>query len=96
MKPVVVIHGGAGAIPLGTASPERERAYHAALQGVLASAQAVLARGGSAIDAVSMAVVRSSQFWRVETSVTFASSVAMEVASAIELEASTSFASASG
>ena len=57
MKPVVVIHGGAGAISAGSASPEREREYHAALQGVLASAQAVLARGGSAIDAVSVAVV---------------------------------------
>ena len=56
MKPVVVIHGGAGAISRGAASPALEHEYHAALQAILASAQAVLARGGSAIDAVSVAV----------------------------------------
>ena len=56
MKPVVVIHGGAGAISRGAASPALEHEYHTALQGILASAQAVLARGGSAIDAVSVAV----------------------------------------
>jgi beta-aspartyl-peptidase (threonine type) len=56
MKPVVVIHGGAGAVSRGAASPALEPEYHAALQRILASAQAVLAQGGSALDAVSVAV----------------------------------------
>lgn len=57
MTPVVVIHGGAGAISRASMTADREREFHAALQGILSSAQAVLARGGSALDAVSVAVV---------------------------------------
>lgn len=57
MTPVVVIHGGAGAISRSAMSAEREREYHDALRAILTSAQAVLAGGGSALDAVSAAVV---------------------------------------
>ncbi len=54
-RPVLVIHGGAGTIASGQADPGEAR-YHAALAGILAAGAACLADGGSALDAVSVAV----------------------------------------
>jgi len=55
-SPVIAIHGGAGTLSRAHISPEQERAYHAALQAVLRAGQAVLEQGGSAMDAVCVAV----------------------------------------
>ena len=57
MKAVLVIHGGAGAISRAAMSAEKERDYHAALNEILLAGQSVLAQGGSALDAVTAAVV---------------------------------------
>ena len=57
MKPVLVIHGGAGAMSRAALSPEKEREFHEALQRILRTGQAILASGGSALDAVTAAVV---------------------------------------
>lgn len=54
--PLIAIHGGAGTISRGAISAEQEAAYHAALKDVLLAAQQLLAGGGSALDAVSLAV----------------------------------------
>ncbi|MDE2415658.1 MAG: isoaspartyl peptidase/L-asparaginase [Comamonadaceae bacterium] len=54
--PVIAIHGGAGTLTRSHISPEQERAYHAALQAVLRAGQDVLAQGGSALEAVCVAV----------------------------------------
>lgn len=54
---VIAIHGGAGTISRsGAGSVAQEAAYHEALNGILCSAQKILADGGSALDAVSRAV----------------------------------------
>ena len=57
MQPVLVIHGGAGAMSRAALSPEKEREFHEALQRILRVGHAVLANGGSALDAVTAAVV---------------------------------------
>ncbi|MEI8401923.1 MAG: isoaspartyl peptidase/L-asparaginase, partial [Alcaligenaceae bacterium] len=57
MNPVLVIHGGAGAMSRAALSSEKEREFHAALQTILRTGQQVLAEGGSALDAVTAAVV---------------------------------------
>ncbi len=54
--PVIAIHGGAGTLSRAHISPEQEAAYHDALQQVLLAGQAVLAQGGTAVDAVCEAV----------------------------------------
>ncbi|GAB2478123.1 isoaspartyl peptidase/L-asparaginase [Comamonas humi] len=54
--PVIAIHGGAGTLSRANISPEQELAYHAALQAVLHAGQAVLEQGGSAMEAVCVAV----------------------------------------
>ncbi|SFE31106.1 isoaspartyl peptidase/L-asparaginase family protein [Paracidovorax wautersii] len=54
--PVIAIHGGAGTLSRAHISPEQEGAYHDALQQVLLAGQAVLAQGGTAVDAVCEAV----------------------------------------
>lgn len=54
--PVIAIHGGAGTLSRSNISPEQEVAYHAALAEILRAGQRVLAEGGSALDAVSLAV----------------------------------------
>ncbi|VVE56782.1 isoaspartyl peptidase [Pandoraea horticolens] len=54
-RAVIAIHGGAGTISRET-SPEELKAYHEALADVLRGGQAVLAAGGSALDAVTEAV----------------------------------------
>ena len=52
----IAIHGGAGTILRSAMNSEQEKAYHAALTDILSAAQAILADGGSALDAVSTAV----------------------------------------
>jgi L-asparaginase / beta-aspartyl-peptidase len=56
IQPVIAIHGGAGAMSRAAMSPEKEQEYLAALESILTAGQAVLARGGSALDAVTEAV----------------------------------------
>jgi beta-aspartyl-peptidase (threonine type) len=58
IQPVVAIHGGAGTMSRASISAEQEREYLDALNQILAAAQDVLARGGSALDAVTEAVRR--------------------------------------
>jgi beta-aspartyl-peptidase (threonine type) len=55
-EPILLIHGGAGAITRAEATPEREAGIRAALKGSLETGYAVLSRGGSALDAVEAAV----------------------------------------
>ncbi len=57
MKPVIVIHGGAGAMSRSAMSADKELVYHAALRRVLEAGQSVLAQGGTAVDAVTAAVL---------------------------------------
>ncbi|MFZ3485647.1 isoaspartyl peptidase/L-asparaginase family protein, partial [Sphingomonas sp. 3-13AW] len=52
----LVIHGGAGVIERARMTPEREKAARAGLDQALAAGEAVLARGGSAVDAVEAAL----------------------------------------
>jgi beta-aspartyl-peptidase (threonine type) len=56
IKPIVAIHGGAGAISRAAMSNEAEAEYRSALNTILAAAQAVFGRGGSALDCVELAV----------------------------------------
>jgi beta-aspartyl-peptidase (threonine type) len=58
MNPIIAIHGGAGTITRAQLSAEQESAYHAALDHVLRGGQAILEKGGSALDAVTEAVLR--------------------------------------
>ncbi|HVW49196.1 MAG TPA: isoaspartyl peptidase/L-asparaginase [Trinickia sp.] len=53
---MIAIHGGAGTIVRDAMNTETERRYRADLNAILCAAQAVLAGGGSALDAVSTAV----------------------------------------
>jgi beta-aspartyl-peptidase (threonine type) len=52
----IAIHGGAGAVPRATLSPEREQRYRAGLEAALEGGYAVLESGGSSLDAVCAAV----------------------------------------
>lgn len=54
--PVIAIHGGAGTLSRASIRPEQAEAYLAALREILQAGQAVLATGGSAVDAVCLAV----------------------------------------
>ncbi|MDD5333160.1 MAG: isoaspartyl peptidase/L-asparaginase [Rhodoferax sp.] len=54
--PLIAIHGGAGTISRASIGTEQKAAYQAALKDVLLAAQQLLAAGGSALDAVSLAV----------------------------------------
>ncbi|HKB55912.1 MAG TPA: isoaspartyl peptidase/L-asparaginase, partial [Ramlibacter sp.] len=56
VRPIIVIHGGAGTISCDGAGAQQQAAYHAALQAALARPQQLLATGGSALDAVTLAV----------------------------------------
>jgi beta-aspartyl-peptidase (threonine type) len=56
-KTALVIHGGAGFVPKDSITEEERRAYHAALNRALDAGNAVLKRGGSALDAVTAVVV---------------------------------------
>ncbi|KGR99916.1 MULTISPECIES: isoaspartyl peptidase/L-asparaginase family protein [Burkholderia] len=53
---IVAIHGGAGTILRQAMTADAEAQYRAELNAILAAAQKVLAEGGSALDAVSVAV----------------------------------------
>ncbi|MHA3904355.1 isoaspartyl peptidase/L-asparaginase family protein [Castellaniella sp. WN] len=55
-EPVIVIHGGAGAIARPRITPDMRQAYEEALCAVLQEGGRVLAQGGSALDAVTEAV----------------------------------------
>lgn len=55
-RPAIAIHGGAGAIIRAAMSAEKERDYLQALEAIVSSGQAILAAGGSALDAVTEAV----------------------------------------
>lgn len=55
-KYLLVIHGGAGTILKTQLTPEKEKAYRAALQRALDAGNDVLKKGGRAIDAVQAAV----------------------------------------
>ncbi len=50
------IHGGAGVIERDSLSPEQDAAYRAALTRALEAGQAILSRGGTAMDAVQAAI----------------------------------------
>ena len=58
MTAVIAIHGGAGTLSRGALSADREKDYLDALDHVLQGGQTILEQGGSAIDAVTEAVVR--------------------------------------
>jgi beta-aspartyl-peptidase (threonine type) len=53
----LAVHGGAGTILRSKMTPEREAAYHRGLRRALDAGRIVLADGGSALDAVSAAVM---------------------------------------
>ena len=53
----IAIHGGAGTLVKGMMTPEKELAYKNALQIALNQGYEILENGGSAIDAVEMAVI---------------------------------------
>lgn len=52
----LAIHGGAGTILKSTMTPEKELAYTAALQDAIQAGEAILKKGGPALDAVEMAI----------------------------------------
>lgn len=53
----IAIHGGAGTIKPDSDPPEKEAEYEAALQEALDAGAAILAEGGSAMDAIQAAIV---------------------------------------
>ncbi|MBC3906995.1 isoaspartyl peptidase/L-asparaginase family protein [Undibacterium umbellatum] len=55
-RAAMAIHGGAGTILRSTLSAEREAHYLSTLQAIVCAGSEVLAKGGSALDAVSLAV----------------------------------------
>lgn len=55
-KTMLVIHGGAGTITRASMSEETERQYRAVLEEALRAGHAVLARGGTSLDAVEATV----------------------------------------
>lgn len=55
-KAMLVIHGGAGTILRSTMKPDVEAQYRAGLEEALKTGHAVLARGGSSVDAVEAAI----------------------------------------
>ncbi len=56
IRPVILIHGGAGTMSRDGAADAQQAAYHVALRAVLEPSRDVLVQGGSALDAVSLAV----------------------------------------
>lgn len=57
VRPVLVVHGGAGTITRRDLTPRREREYRAGLAAALQRGYAVLDDGGGSMDAVTAAVV---------------------------------------
>ncbi|MGB5079015.1 MAG: isoaspartyl peptidase/L-asparaginase, partial [Sphingorhabdus sp.] len=53
----LVIHGGAGSMVRGKLTPEHEAATRAGLSRALEAGSAVLGNGGSAMDAISAAIM---------------------------------------
>ena len=53
---VLVVHGGAGVIRRSEMSADKERAYRDGIAAALSAGHAILARGGSSLDAVAAAV----------------------------------------
>jgi L-asparaginase / beta-aspartyl-peptidase len=53
----IAIHGGAGTISRSSLTPEKESAYNNALEQAVMAGHAILSKGGSALDAVEMAVL---------------------------------------
>ena len=56
MKPVLIIHGGAGTMSRKGSTPERREAYKQALRAALRKGHEVLMAGGEAMDAAVAAV----------------------------------------
>ena len=56
ITPVIAIHGGAGTIMRSSMSLQKEAEYQAALTDIISAGQSILAKGGSALDAVTEAV----------------------------------------
>ncbi len=54
--PIIAIHGGAGALSRDMITPQQEASYQNALNDILTRSAALLAEGGSALDAVTLAV----------------------------------------
>lgn len=54
--PVIAIHGGAGTISAAALDADASQRYHDALRTIVQAGQALLLRGGSALDAVCLAV----------------------------------------
>jgi beta-aspartyl-peptidase (threonine type) len=55
-KFALVIHGGAGSVARGSISAEKEKAYTMSLQKALKTGNDILAKGGTALDAVEAAI----------------------------------------
>jgi L-asparaginase / beta-aspartyl-peptidase len=53
----LAIHGGAGAIPKATMTPEKEQQYKMALDSALTIGEQILKNGGTSLDAVSATIV---------------------------------------
>ncbi len=53
----IAIHGGAGTILKSTMTPEKEQAYTRALQDAIEAGEAILKKGGAALDAVQDAII---------------------------------------
>ncbi len=53
----IAIHGGAGTIDLSTMPEDKQQGVHSALRDSVAAGEAILAKGGTALDAVEAAVV---------------------------------------
>ena len=54
--PLIAIHGGAGTLSRSLVTDAQKAAYHTALNDILLAGQTCLAEGGSALDAVTLAV----------------------------------------
>ena len=54
--PIIAIHGGAGTLSRSLVTDAQKEAYHSALRDILLAGQKCLADGGSALDAVTLAV----------------------------------------
>ena len=57
IRPVIALHGGAGTISKASLTPEADAAARAGLRGALEAGYAMLSAGGTALDAVTAAVV---------------------------------------
>jgi L-asparaginase / beta-aspartyl-peptidase len=57
MTAILAIHGGAGTMRRDTMTPELEAAFHTGLRTALLAGHEVLSKGGSALDAVTQAVI---------------------------------------